>query len=158
LVFLRSVRRLIVAACVVPSSPIFVTLMEAPASSETSILTGATRRNNPEYTILQLEMNITEIIRAYIICRVIQNTLNEWFMRSNTPEVIWHLSSLCLLVSVPLFLCITETLIRRRRKRLHCSDCHIEYHKTRQLMALVLADICNSTNGVFWDVTPCGFC
>jgi hypothetical protein len=33
---LRSVRRLLVAACVVPSSPIFVTLMkEAPGSSET---------------------------------------------------------------------------------------------------------------------------
>jgi hypothetical protein len=34
LVFLRSVRRLLVAACVVPSSPILVTLMkEAPGSS-----------------------------------------------------------------------------------------------------------------------------
>jgi hypothetical protein len=55
LVFLRSVRRLLVAACVVPSSQIFATLMkEAPGSSETSVLTRATRRNNPEGTILQL--------------------------------------------------------------------------------------------------------
>jgi hypothetical protein len=56
LVFLRSVSRLLVAACVVPSSPIFGTLMEAPGSSETSVLARATRHNNPEDTILRFKV------------------------------------------------------------------------------------------------------
>jgi hypothetical protein len=60
-----SVHRLLVTASVVPSSPILVTLMkEALNSSDTSVLTRATRGNIPEGDILHSHRR--EDLKSYI--------------------------------------------------------------------------------------------
>jgi hypothetical protein len=64
-VFLHSVRRLLVMANVVPSSPILVALiMETPSSAETAVLTRAARSSIPEDAILHSHRS--ENLKSYM--------------------------------------------------------------------------------------------
>jgi hypothetical protein len=66
IVFLRSVRRLLLTAKVVPSSPILATLMmEALRSYKTSVHTSATRRNIPEDDIFHSHRR--ENLKFYVL-------------------------------------------------------------------------------------------
>jgi hypothetical protein len=65
LVFLRSVRRLLVTASVVPSSPIVTLMTEALSSSEMSVLTRDTWRNIREDNILHSHRR--ENLKSYLV-------------------------------------------------------------------------------------------
>jgi hypothetical protein len=105
MVFLCSVRRLLVAACVVPSLPIFVALMkEAPGSSETSVLQephGVTTQKTPFFLCQTVFLEIMVLLEA--CCG-----LMSWYLCSVHPAGEWHCFPSFVLLS---FIAVSHSLL-----------------------------------------------
>jgi hypothetical protein len=105
--FLRSVRRLLVTASVVPSSPILIALMkDGLSSSEMSVLTRPTWRNVPEDTVLHSYRR--ENFKSYIVSHSAHGFL--WTSDTNEHRENLHLFPIYLQhnMKISVYLCLSE--------------------------------------------------
>jgi hypothetical protein len=138
LVFLRTVRRLLVTASVVLSSPSLVTLMkEALRSFETSVLTRATWHNTLEDAILHCycRENLKSCNASDIYLQRYERTIQRFSPKHGNIDT----ETQCLIIVI----------------------IHLTLPIALALNSFVRFEIFTALtmkNGVFWDVTPCGSC